>query len=83
MTWESWFLEQEGLDPAKIKAILDNTEHLLGVVENNLDNVNALLKQVTALAAVVQSELPRAKQLAHDIRNQIAAYEARQKEYGR
>lgn len=55
------FLERfEGLDPVKIKAILDNTSHLLGVIE---------------------TELPRIKQLIGDVRMEIAAYEAKQAQY--
>ena len=62
MSIEDFALRFEGLDPVKVKAILDNTSHLLGVVE---------------------SELPRIKQLIADVRTEIAAYEAKQKEFQR
>ncbi len=61
MTFEDLALKFEGLDPVKVKAILDDVSHLLGIIK---------------------TEMPRAEHLIANLQSQIAAYEAKQKEFG-
>jgi len=81
MSIEDFALRFEGLDPAKINAIITNSEHLLGVVEAQMATVKQLTDTVQRLVAVVDAELPHAKQLVADVRSQLAAYEANQKRF--
>lgn len=83
MSIEDIALRWEGLDPAKIKSILDDTAALLSVVESEIGRVQSVLTEVDHLVGVVQGQLPRVNRLTADIRNQIAAYEAKQKEFNR
>jgi hypothetical protein len=43
MTIEDWALQFEGLDPVKIKAILDDAVHVLGVIKAELPRIERLI----------------------------------------
>jgi ABC-type transporter Mla subunit MlaD len=83
MSIEDFALRFEGLDPARINAVVNNLAHLAGVVEAQVESVKELLIKANALSAVVQSELPRVKQTIADIQSQLAAYEANQRRFNR
>lgn len=94
MTVEDQLIRWSGLDPVAVHKIATDTVHMLGVVQDNMDKAIALLAQANAVAEqtqkllaevqafvpVVQAEMPRAKTLTANIKSQIAAWEARQKQ---
>ncbi len=59
MSIEDFALQFEGLDPAKVHAILDDTVHLLDVIK---------------------AEMPHIERWIANVRSQVAAYEAKQKQ---
>lgn len=56
MSIEDNLLRFEGLDPAKINAILDNVTHLLGVVKAEMPRVEKLIADVQSQIAAYEAK---------------------------
>lgn len=80
MTIEDNFLRWEGLDPAKVDEIANNLVHILDTVKGQTDRINTILREAANLVAIIETEMPRVEKTIADVRSQIAAYEAKQKQ---
>lgn len=90
MSVEDRLMEWAGLDPAKVHSIAANLERLLGVADGQVEKLEAIIKQIEAVnvlmqqvrdfGAVVEANLPLAKKTMADVRAQIAAFEAKQRQ---
>jgi len=51
VTLETFLMQQEGLDPARVKAILDSVQHFIGVIKTEMPRIEKLLTDINSQIA--------------------------------
>ncbi len=59
MTIEDWVFQQEGLEPAKVQAIIDDVLHVLAVIKAELPRVEKLVANLQSQIAAYEANQRR------------------------